>query len=80
MQPLNHRRGVDYVKLDWCGDIVSGDLDLFALACMHSSPIFQKDEVWMGAAAHRQFAAALNRTGRPMYLEVKDRPRRDRFH
>ena len=34
----------------------------------------------MGAAAHRQFAAALNRTGRPMYLEVKDCPPRDRFH
>ena len=42
--------GVDYVKLDWCGDI--------------------KSELLLGAAAHRNFSLALNRTGRPMHLSV----------
>lgn len=42
--------GVDYIKLDWCGDI--------------------KDQVTKGAQAHRDFAAAVNATGRPMYIEV----------
>lgn len=42
--------GVDYVKLDWCGDI--------------------KTKVWEGKRAHVAFANAMNRTGRPMFLEV----------
>jgi len=42
--------GVDYVKLDWCGDV--------------------KKELWRGSKLHREFAAAMNATGRPMVLEV----------
>lgn len=42
--------GIDYVKLDWCGDI--------------------KDEIWMGRHAHTTWAAAFNKTGRSIFLEV----------
>jgi alpha-galactosidase len=42
--------GVDYIKLDWCGDI--------------------KDQVWEGKTAHEQFSAAVNQSGRAMFLEV----------
>lgn len=42
--------GVDYVKLDWCGDI--------------------KHNVLVGPKAHRDFAQAMNATGRPMVIEA----------
>ena len=42
--------GVDYIKLDWCGDI--------------------KDDLLAGAKAHRDFAAAVNKSGRAMFVEV----------
>jgi alpha-galactosidase len=42
--------GVDYIKLDWCGDI--------------------KDEIWEGHKAHAEFAAAVLKTKRSMFLEV----------
>ena len=41
---------VDYVKLDWCGDI--------------------KKQLLQGKQAHQQFAAAMNASGRAMFLEV----------
>ena len=42
--------GVDYIKLDWCGDI--------------------KDQVWEGHKAHAEFAQAVLKTNRSMFLEV----------
>lgn len=41
---------VDYIKLDWCGDITG--------------------QVWAGAKAHKEFAEAVNKSGRSMFLEV----------
>mmetsp|Transcript_59548 Transcript_59548/g.116816 ORF Transcript_59548/g.116816 Transcript_59548/m.116816 type:complete len:450 (+) Transcript_59548:2-1351(+) len=47
--------GVDYVKLDWCGDV------------KHHTAYYG---LTVGAQWHKDFATALNATGRPMYLEA----------
>jgi len=49
--------GVDYVKLDWCGDVKDN---------------FIKDGWYQGHGAqmHRDFATALNATGRPIFFEA----------
>lgn len=47
--------GVDYVKLDWCGDVK----DHFVI-----------DGIKDGKIYHKEFAQALNNTGRPMFLEI----------
>ena len=47
--------GVDYVKLDWCGDVKDH---------------FVVEGHLRGAELHKEFAAAMNATGRPMWLEI----------